>query len=220
MTSTFLRFQEYYESPEFRGKIFTLEEYMDWYASREGKFTYFDDWAGFNIPSNVLMPFYGGLFDPLMEKEKALLNFFKNMRGDFYVIGTTKGSDDVTLHEIIHGLFFLFPAYRQDVIACIGHFDTNHFSDYLLRDYNEAVLNDEINSFVTEGSDEEIVKYFEKSVLDQLRLKLMNVFNNHFDLWPKDVCLSVCLNILQSRIYRVSWNEIVLLYETRFRYNI
>ena len=32
LASTFMRLQEHYESPKFRGKKVDLEEYMDWYA--------------------------------------------------------------------------------------------------------------------------------------------------------------------------------------------
>ena len=50
---TFLRVQEYYESPnpDFRGKHFNIWDYIEWY-SREKKdvFTYAFDWGGFNIP--------------------------------------------------------------------------------------------------------------------------------------------------------------------------
>jgi hypothetical protein len=71
LASTFLRFQEHYESPEFAGKVFTLDEYKNWYinhsprASKDGVFTYYEDWNGFNIPSKILKPFYGGKFSPL-----------------------------------------------------------------------------------------------------------------------------------------------------------
>ena len=32
LASTFLRFQEHYESARFKNRVFTLEEFMDWYA--------------------------------------------------------------------------------------------------------------------------------------------------------------------------------------------
>jgi hypothetical protein len=59
---------------------------MDWYAERYGNFTYYQDWAGFNVPSTALQPFYEGRFDPLSEKEKALLRLFNGLRERFYVI--------------------------------------------------------------------------------------------------------------------------------------
>jgi hypothetical protein len=60
LSSTFLRFQEHYESPRFHGRVFSLEEYMDWYATRYGNFTYYQDWAGFNVPSTAFRPFLCG----------------------------------------------------------------------------------------------------------------------------------------------------------------
>ncbi|MEK7106247.1 MAG: ABC transporter ATP-binding protein, partial [Patescibacteria group bacterium] len=57
LASTFLRFQEHYESPKFRGQFFSLEEFMDWYAEEYGNFTYYKDWTGFNIPSYILKSF-------------------------------------------------------------------------------------------------------------------------------------------------------------------
>lgn len=80
LASTFMRFQEYYESSKFRGRIFSSEEFMDWYAKQKGNSTYFQDWgSGFNIPSCVLTPFYAGKFDPLDKKEKKLLKAFRNI---------------------------------------------------------------------------------------------------------------------------------------------
>jgi hypothetical protein len=76
LTSTFLRFQEHYESPFFKGKYFTLDEFKEWYiktspnGKKSGKFTYYTDWGGFNIPSYILKPFYNGAFNPLSENEK------------------------------------------------------------------------------------------------------------------------------------------------------
>jgi len=60
---TFLRVQEYYESPnpEFRGKDFNIWDYIEWY-SREHKdvFTYAFDWGGFNIPLPIAWECYEG----------------------------------------------------------------------------------------------------------------------------------------------------------------
>tara|TARA_Y100000310_G_scaffold303854_1_gene342526 strand:+ start:380 stop:817 length:438 start_codon:yes stop_codon:yes gene_type:complete len=88
MGNTFLRFQEYYESPRFRGVVgFTLEEFIKWYIpnsedGREtGQFTYPSKWNAYNIPSSTLEPFYEGQFDPLSEKEQWFLDLFATRRG-------------------------------------------------------------------------------------------------------------------------------------------
>lgn len=120
LASTFLRFQEHYESPRYRGQVFSLEEYMDWYANQYGNFTYYQDWVGFNIPSVTLEPFRHGLFDPLLEKERRLLKLFSRTRGRFYVIGTarTEGrlSRGTVEHELAHGLFWMNDVYREAVL--------------------------------------------------------------------------------------------------------
>ncbi len=127
LTSTFLRFQEFFESPEFRGKVFTLEEYKKWYVDnspegkRTGEFTYYTDWNGFNIPSTVLEPFYNGDFDPLSEREKEFLALFRERKGErFYIIGTHgKNEKQLLKHEIAHGLFYTNPEYKKEVLEIL-----------------------------------------------------------------------------------------------------
>ena len=52
----FVRMQEFYESPRFCGRVFTLEEFSTWYsqACGHGEFTYPEDWSGFNVPSTAV----------------------------------------------------------------------------------------------------------------------------------------------------------------------
>lgn len=63
LAMTFCRVQEFYESPykEIRGKYFTMAEFQRLYTMRRGSdcFTYPSDWAGFNIPSQILLDCYG-----------------------------------------------------------------------------------------------------------------------------------------------------------------
>src|ERR1700760_4146537 len=72
--STFLRLQEYYESPikGIRGNYFTLEQFMDAYAETKGNFTYTLDWGGFNVPGHVIKKFFDLFGMNLLEKEKNL----------------------------------------------------------------------------------------------------------------------------------------------------
>jgi len=146
--STFLRFQEYYESPKFRGKIFSLEEFIDWYTAEKGTFTYYDDWDGCNIPSHVLQPFYEGKFDPLLDKEKEFLELFREREGIFYIIGTHGDANAGALkHEIAHGLYYTFPEYRQKVDAVLAKVDLREIKKDLLEiGYCEQVLQDEAHA--------------------------------------------------------------------------
>jgi hypothetical protein len=85
LASTFLRIQEHYESPFFSGKIFSLEQYMDWCAARTGSFTYYEDSSGFSVPSSALQPFYEGKVDPLL---RPMRHFGSDSQ-------TARGGDDV-----------------------------------------------------------------------------------------------------------------------------
>lgn len=180
LNATFLRFQEHYESPKFRGRVFSWEEFMDWYAKQKGNFTYFQDWAGFNIPSCVLTPFYAGKFDPLTKKEKKLLETFQTVRGNFYVIGTRRNEKTDTLsHEITHGLFYCYPDYRKSVRQCIRRFNTSVIREELLEfGYHPAVVADEINAYMLCGADR--LKKTKPSDVRQLRVELGKVFKSYF----------------------------------------
>ncbi len=161
---TFLRFQEHYESPKFKGRVFTLEEYQRWYleesnTGREtGKFSYYEDWAGFNVPSTILKPFYEGRFDPLSVQEDRLLAALESrhrQRIDFYLIGTSEESDDDTLkHEIAHGLFYIHPEYRARVkrlIKRIPKRETEFFRRVLTNQaggYHPDVFEDEVQAYL------------------------------------------------------------------------
>ena len=156
LTSTFLRFQEHYESPKFRGKVFDHEEFMDWYAKthgKEGHFTYLQDWRGFNIPSNVLKPFYEGKFDPLTRKEKALLDLFHGIEGRFYVIGTfgkTKASRRTLRHEIAHALYYIDPAFREQADRIVSGLRLDRLYRFFAKTggYDKSVFPDEAQAYV------------------------------------------------------------------------
>lgn len=157
LCSTFLRFQEHYESPEFKGKIFTLEEFMDWYAKERGLFSYYSDWAGFNVPSEVLLPFRDGYFDPLTKKEARLLELTGRIEGRFYLIADEVSSKSVINHEFVHGLFGLNPEYANEVSAAISQHATNRFRRKLEKiGYHKDVLDDEINAYVLTGLVDEL----------------------------------------------------------------
>jgi hypothetical protein len=175
LAATFLRVQEHYESPQFSGRIFSLEKYMDWYVTRYGAFTYYEDWAGFNVPSTALTPFKDGKFDPLLDKEKRLLRLFKNSRKRFYVIGVYD-SRDLT-HEIAHALFFTDAAYRLAVRKAMRGYDTSTLKKQLARaGYASHVIPDEVHAYLVAPSG----KLGKAShALRPLRRKLRALFKRH-----------------------------------------
>lgn len=176
LARTFLRFQEHYESPEFAGKIFTLEEFEKWYTAaspsgiKTGRFTYYEDWGGFNIPSYIFRPFFRGLFDPLSVREISLLDNFRGIQDkDFYVIGNSGENSKLVLkHEVSHGLFYLNDKYKQEVTKIVNSLSQGEqkpIQDFLLQmGYCEKVLLDETHAFVLTN-----LKWMEKKGLDITR---------------------------------------------------
>jgi hypothetical protein len=151
LASTFLRIQEHHESPTFRNRVFTLEQFMDWYAARFGAFTYYEDWSGFNVPSTALQPFYDGAFGPLLRKEERLLRLFRREPPPYYVIGVADEAD--LKHELAHALYFTQPEYRDDVRRAMRPYDTTPLHKRLAAGYHRSVWIDEVHAYLaTPGS--------------------------------------------------------------------
>lgn len=153
--STFLRFQEYYESPKFKGKIFTYEEFKEWYSkTKNNEFTYYNDWSGFNIPSYILKPFFEEKFNPLSDNEKQILDLFKEEfekeKNEFYIIGVSEKSKHLLDHEIMHGLYYTNKNYKNKITKILSRYDTNGIKDEIRKTggYAEEVLDDEVHAWM------------------------------------------------------------------------
>lgn len=192
LAMTFVRFQEHFESPEFAGKVFTLEEFADWYASQHDDFfSYSDDWSGFNIPSWVLEKFRVGMFDPLSLKEKRFLQRTNFIGDPAYFIGmnVAKGIKIGTLrHEMVHALEYVRPDFGEDMRnnLCVSR-DIGPFAQVLgrllrkLREmgYGESVLESEAVAYLITGLAPELSGLdpdFVKSMCNVLRAR----FKKHF----------------------------------------
>ncbi len=161
MSSTFIRPQEFYESPfeNIRGKYFTLDTIMDEYArANRGIMSYFQDWAGFNIPGHILEDFYFRYQFHLSEKEKWLMsNLPLHGRKKFYAIGTGPGDDSALRHEIAHALYYLDAEYKarmDEKIAEIPEEITKKIFKWLdKRGYDRTVFKDEFQAYLIESKD-------------------------------------------------------------------
>lgn len=155
LTSTLVRFEEFYESPEFRNKIFSMEEFYFWYknSKKHGRFSYFTDWTGFNFPSYVFKPFWEKKFKNLTVREKKLLQKFPQTSNKFYIIGTYKSNikdhDSVLKHELAHALFYIDSGYRRKVLKILkGIKNPKPLENYLGElGYSPKVFQDEIHAY-------------------------------------------------------------------------
>ncbi|MEX2090635.1 MAG: hypothetical protein WD989_00680 [Candidatus Paceibacterota bacterium] len=185
-----MRFQEYYESPEFKGRVFTIDEFAHWYVSKYGGWTYSRDWYGFNIPSKVLEPFRFGKFDPLTEQEKKLLEIClptgkagKNVQGDFYVIGVTPNAEyftETVKHEFVHGAYHVNENYRNDVVRCLADHKIKKIKTGLSKmGYHLDVHDDETNAYIL-VEPETLSDIATQRDTQKLRTRLDFIFKNHF----------------------------------------
>jgi len=166
LASTFIRFQEYYESKndKLRGHYFTLDEVMDDCVETCGKMDYFD-WNGFNIPGEVFDSAYDTFYKHgLREKEKILVElvsgyelFLEGIRIPFtkyYVIGTHVKSDE-TKHETAHALYYLDVDYKNMVDLFLMQIEPKNKSPLikwlLNKGYDLTVVNDEIHAYLMDA---------------------------------------------------------------------
>lgn len=168
---TFMRFQEHYESPnpDFKGKIFTQGQLKRWYSETYGSNDYHQQWIGFNFPSQVLHPFKHGLFDPLTTEEQRLLDLFRYRLDDFYIIGAQNNS--VLRHELAHALYCSNTKYRKEIDTIIKN-NTKKLKktiSYILnKGYSTEVLNDEIQAYITDNEDPEIINNTCPTIVSQI----------------------------------------------------
>jgi hypothetical protein len=168
---TFIRFQEYYESPsnKFRNKIFTLGDIKSFYSKKYGADLYSEIWIGFNFPSCVLSPFKDGLFDPLTPQETELLTLLKYRVDDFYIIGAQNNS--TLRHELSHAMYGYDENYRNEIDDLIKKHRKGFakVSNYILtKGYAKTVLNDEIQAYITDNDDEFIRNNLDSNLINKV----------------------------------------------------
>jgi hypothetical protein len=194
---TFMRFQEYYESPVFKGRFFSVQEFADWYTGQFGKFSYCHDWSGFNIPSWVLEPFKNGSFGPLTEKEEKFIRFFDGVKGNAYIIGITREDPewlDTLRHELTHGLFFVEEKYRKDVLTCVSHLKPGPAKVALEKmGYGKSVIDDEINAYLM-TEPQTLAKNICLSEGKNIQRELDSVFQKHFGYSVVDASVPLLLS--------------------------
>lgn len=171
LAMTFCRVQEFYESPNknFRGKQFSIWDYMKWYhkSKYNSGFTYAADWSGFNIPFKVARecypPYslendetpYDEIFKSILNNIQAKYKDQNVMNG--YIIGTKMEKGKVFQHEVCHGLFYTDSIYRERVTEIVKSIPKKHF-DIMKKNlagsgYGSHVIIDEIQAYLQHGHD-------------------------------------------------------------------
>jgi hypothetical protein len=159
---TFCRVQEYYESPspKFRGKEFSIWDYMKWYHERYGRgFSYGHDWSGFNIPVKVIRECYNKLNKYESPYDKIMGNIIHKLAvyREGYVIGCGDTKGDIFKHEVCHGLYYTNKEYKKKMDALTKGLPKKYYNTFkkniLDMGYTTKVVDDEIQAYLQYGYD-------------------------------------------------------------------
>jgi hypothetical protein len=159
----FCRAQEYYESPspKFRGKQFSIWDYMKWYDTKNGYgFSYGADWSGFNIPIWVAKECYNSLnkletpYDKVMDQIVQKLNSYYNG----YMIGAGNTSDETFQHEVCHALYHTDKNYKKQMDNLTEGLPKKYYDVFkknlIQMGYASKVVKDEIQAYLQYGYNE------------------------------------------------------------------
>lgn len=188
----FLRVQEFYESPNprFRGNHFSIWEFIEWYSKEKGgSFTYASDWAGFNIPYDVLRECYLNViaietpYDAIMQEIFATITYRKG-EGPAYIIGVPDTTGHTFIHEVCHGMYYVNEDYKQaadsvtNELLSVSPQSYYAFKKNLLgMGYTDSVVDDEIQAYLStnwengnfgSGVEKSIKRKFHKQYIKQL----------------------------------------------------
>ena len=190
---TFLRVQEFYESPnkKFRGKNFNIWDYIKWYSEEYGKgFTYGTDWSGFNVPLETAYKCYDTLndrytdYDEVMETIIHKLYELNGDDADGYIIGAGNTDGDTFKHEVCHGLWYTNSAYKKDAKALLTIIDKKDYevfeNNLLEMGYTDKVIDDEIQAYLCFGHDvENFSNGVDKAVCNEYHKQFKNGLINY-----------------------------------------
>lgn len=197
MCMTFLRYQEFYESPRYVGRKFTLAEFMSWYVkdqNKDGSFSYPRDWGGFNLPVDIIAQVRNlGIDDP--NHYDSLMHFvWRAITAECdgaYLIGVTQGAQ-LDRHEATHAMFHIDDAYRSKVM---GVLQSQRNADLVGKlqvilmksGYAEVTSLDEVNAYVTTGDHNFFKDHKKTHGYRQLSQALKALHELHYPIFTKDI---------------------------------
>lgn len=193
---TFCRVQEYYESPnpKFRGKNFSIWDYIKWYSAeyRRG-FTYASDWSGFNIPFEIAWNCSEEAeietpYDQIMWEILVKIDNKRNENNKSYIIGAGDTNGWTFKHEVCHGLWYTNGEYKKKAKKILKSIKPEHFDIFrknlLDMGYTEKVIDDEVQAYLMYGWD---CDSFGKGVSLDIREMYNDWFSDELEVYIKNI---------------------------------
>lgn len=195
----FVRVEEHYDCSEFKGKIFTLDEFKKWYSDGDdNNFTYYDDWYGFNVPDHAIKSFLDGKFNPMSIEEEWLMNNIRDsvdLSRPYYIVGYAKKESSTKKHELAHALYYLCPEYRKEADEIVSSIPSDQIFTLhnFLEDryYDKSVFPDEMQAYLLADK-----KFLSDSggwrtSYQEYANRLNNAFDRHFNCRKSSKPLSI-----------------------------
>lgn len=165
-TMAFLRSCEIGEDGHWKGKPFSLLEYMEWYAGQpyaRGAFTYTRDWKGFHVDSDLILarkkvaiPDYNK-YDQLMDEiVNRISAYMGSSKAKWSLIGTSEKYEKRVLnHELAHAFWALDKTYRKDMkglVSALPRAVRSKVSEVLtFEGYTKASVVEETHAYAATG---------------------------------------------------------------------
>jgi len=189
----FMRPQEYYESSfeEIINKQFKVSNFVNIYKQHYGKkeFTYGSDWAGFNIPSNVLEECMFNIpEDEINNWDKLMLlviETIKKYEGEhnYYLLGLDELDNRLLEHEFAHAMWFTLPEYKEEMSKMNDELDAV-VKDMMCKciteyGYADHVLPDELQAYMSTGLGKKM-KDLNIPDIEVWQQKYREIFDNYY----------------------------------------
>ena len=180
----FCRVQEYYESPspKFRGKQFSIWDYMKWYDKKNGcGFSYGADWSGFNIPIWVAKECYNHLNKLETPYDKVMDGIVQKLNSHYtgYMIGAGNTRDETFRHEVCHALYHTDKNYKKQMDNLTEGLPKKYYDVFkknlIEMGYASKVIKDEIQAYLQYGYSE---NQFGKGVDLRIRKEYSDIYKN------------------------------------------
>jgi hypothetical protein len=169
---SFVRIGEFYESPKFKGKYFTLEQYIDYWCKEfgNGSFTYPSTWNGYNLPSDIFKKWLE-MFKDIRPREDTILEKIGGLlmkeygclkdNEKYYIIAVHEEDGKESMqhaieHETAHALYYLYPNYKKICDELIKDIPKKKYENakkiLISMGYCNDVINDELQAYYSSAN--------------------------------------------------------------------